>query len=163
VGFLYKECTAQTWNPSSTMSTKGDTEYLDSLVTTLDWMLSSEARARHRLERKLLRKIDARMHILVIIYNLNYVSLLTLSWVQGLTIAIRLIKTTLLLHSCKGSSHISSFKVHSLRRFCRFSMSGTLQCKCLPICSWIGSGNHPITYRKPSSKAKKRRYAPATV
>ena len=30
--------------------------------------------ARRRLERKLLRKLDARMSILVVIYILNYVS-----------------------------------------------------------------------------------------
>ena len=92
------------------MSTKGTTEHLESLRASHDaW----RAEARHRLERK----IDARILIIVIIYNFNYMSLVTLPWVWGLTIAMRLIETTLLLHSCEGSSQISSFKVHSLRRF----------------------------------------------
>jgi hypothetical protein len=39
--------------------------------------------ARQRLERKLLRKLDARMSILVLIYILNYVRLSSL--LSGLT------------------------------------------------------------------------------
>jgi len=58
------------------MSTRGDTEHVSSPSTSHEGRLDAEfggAEARHRLERGLLRKIDARMSILVVIYILNYV------------------------------------------------------------------------------------------
>lgn len=60
------------------MSTKGDVQHIDSSHNSLthDERLDAEfggAEARQRLERKLLRKIDARMSILVVIYILNYI------------------------------------------------------------------------------------------
>jgi hypothetical protein len=60
------------------MSTKGDAEHLESPSTSHDENLDAEfggAESRRHLERKLLRKIDARMCILVVIYILNYVCL----------------------------------------------------------------------------------------
>lgn len=59
------------------MSAKGDAEHIDSR-TSYDEHLGAEfggAESRRHLERKLLRKIDARMGILVVIYILNYVCL----------------------------------------------------------------------------------------
>ncbi|KAG8836969.1 hypothetical protein FRB91_009572 [Serendipita sp. 411] len=61
------------------MSDKGDARYIDSPHTSShdhDKRLDAEfggAEARARLERKLLRKLDARMSILVVIYILNYI------------------------------------------------------------------------------------------
>jgi hypothetical protein len=58
------------------MSGKGDTEHIDSPGTSHDERPDAEfggAESRRHLERKLLRKIDMRMCILVVIYILNYV------------------------------------------------------------------------------------------
>ena len=60
------------------MSAKGDADHIDSPSTSHDEHLDTEfggAESRRHLERKLLRKIDARMCILVVIYILNYVCL----------------------------------------------------------------------------------------
>ena len=61
------------------MSSKSDNDiqHIDSTHNSHEERLDAEfggRESRQRLERKLLRKIDARMSILVVIYILNYVS-----------------------------------------------------------------------------------------
>jgi len=58
---------------------KVDAQHIDSPRNSHEEHLDAEfggAENRQRLERKLLRKIDARMTILVVIYILNYVRIL---------------------------------------------------------------------------------------
>jgi hypothetical protein len=61
-------------------STDSDQESMEGLMDRVNDEHSADAEfggreARQRLERKLLRKLDARMSILVLIYILNYVRL----------------------------------------------------------------------------------------